>query len=685
MINNINKQLKGQSFSIVALFIVSALGSLFFNIPELLLDTLIGINICLSLVILFTAMKIEKPTDFSVLPTLLLISTVFRLTLNISSTKSILTNGSAGKLIQAFGTFVAQKNIVVGILAFLIILLVQFLVIGKGAERISEISARFTLDGMSLKYMAVEGELNQGIIDAEEAKRRRENIQKNSDFYGAMDGATKFIKGDTITGLIIVVINIVAGISVGMMTENLSMADSMNKYTLLTIGDGLLSVIPSLITSFSTGLIVTRPYSNSDVGEEIFTQIGRNHTTFYITSGIIVLFVFIPGVNKLLFLGLSSAFATIGYFVQHTQEEPDIVENENNVVRDVEKINYVEEYNSIGIEIQLGYGLINLASDKDGGQLLSKLEKVREKTLRRLGFLIPSIKTRDNVNLMPYEYQILINGLTVGKYEIQLGKLLAISPTQEEIDIEGIDTIEPGFGLKAKWISSELSKVSENKGYQTVDTIDIITTHLENVVLKHAHEILNREQTKELVGYVEEKNPTIVKELIPNLLSLGQVQGVLANLLEEGVSIKNLNLILEVLCDKAHLDKDIAVLTDFARVRLRKEIIDSLDQDNEVYYITFDYKSEELLRDCITQNSLYSRYLALKPEVSESLMAQIEKFGEIAISYQKMPVIACSTRTRFYLSKFLNPKIPFIKILSDEELSISDLKTVHIGTIKLCD
>lgn len=680
----LNRFIKGNSFIIIAFLIVCILGSLIFNVSEIMLDTFIGFNICFSLIVLFTAMKTEKPTDFSVLPTLLLVTTILRLSLNVASTKSILANGSAGKLIQSFGDFVVKNNIIVGVIAFAIIILVQFLVIGKGSERISEVAARFTLDGLSLKFMAVEGELNQGIIDANEARRRREEIQKNADFYGAMDGAIKYVKGDTIAGLIIVAINIIAGFSIGMLNNGLSFTESLSKYTMLTVGDGLLSIIPSLIISFSTGLIVTRPYEKGNLGEEIFSQIGTNPTTFYMTSGIIACFTLIPGVNKLIFLGISTAFATIGYFIQNMEvEEPQ--SEVLNTPDEEEKINYADEYNSVGIEIQLGYGLINLASNEQGGQLLDKLEKVREKILRRLGFLTPPIRIRDNINLLPYEYRILINGLVFGKYELEIGKLLAISPTQEEIEMEGIDTYEPAFEFRAKWIDKELSKVAESKGYTIVDGIDIITSHLENLALKHSHEILTREMTKELVDYVEEKNPTVVKELIPNILTLGQVQTVLENLLQEGVSIKNLNLILEALSNNAHLDKDPAVLTDFARVKLKKEIINSLDQDDDIYYITFDYKTEEFLRDSIVQNSLYSQYLALRVNESELFMKQLEEFAEIAMSHGKMPVIVCSTRTRFYVSKYLTPKIPFIKVLSNEEIALPNIKTTHIGTINLCN
>lgn len=680
---NLNKFIKGNSFTIIAIMIVSALGGMIFDIPEVFLDILIGCNICFSLIILFTSMKVSKPTEFSVLPALLLFTTIFRLSVNVASTKSILENGSAGKLVQAFGSFVVRGNVLVGVIAFLIIILVQFLVIGKGSERISEVAARFTLDGLSLKFMAVEGELNQGLIDANEAQRRRDEIQKNADFYGSMDGAIKFVKNDTIAGLIITTINIVAGLISGMMTLNLTFTESLSKYTLLTIGDGLLSIIPSLLISAATGIIVTRPYTQSDVGSEIFSQIGKNAGTFYITGAIFALFALIPGVNKLVFLGLSGALATIGYFIQKTDTTEITNEVTTDTAQEETEKDYSEEYNAIGLEIQLGYGLINLANSEQGGQLLSKLEKVREKTLKKLGFLIPPIKTRDNLNLAPHEYRILINGLTVGKYEIEIGKLLAISPTQDPIDLEGIDTLEPAYEFRAKWIDKELAKVAENKGYTTVDSIDLITSHLENLAVKHSHEILTREMTKELVGYVEQKNPTIVKELIPNILTLAQVQMVLENLLREGVSIKNLNLILEALGNNAHLDKDPATLTEFARARLKKEIIESLEQGDEVYYIGFTYDSEEIIRNSIIQNSLYTQYLALKPDVSDNFMKQLQNQAEFAISNGKMPVIMCSTSNRFYLAKYLEPKIPFIKVLSTEELLIPEIKTIHVGNIDL--
>lgn len=682
-ISNLNP--KKYSFFTISLLLICTLSIMIFPLPEVMLDVLIACNISFALIILFTSISTKKPLDFSILPTLLLMTTLLRLSLNIASTKAILGEGSAGKLIAAFGNFVVRGNPFVGFLVFIIIIIVQFMVITKGSERISEVSARFKLDAMPLKMMAVEGELNQGLIDEKEATARRQAIQAEADFFGSMDGASKFIKGDSIAGLIITVINVIFGFAMGMMVHGLTFQESINKYTLLTVGDGLLSIIPSLLISVATAIIVTRPYEGEDMGNEFMTQLLNKSQVFYISGAIALLLVFIPGVNKLVFMGVAGILAAMGYIIQSTEtDESEVTATDNTAYDDTPtEINYVEKYNTTPISIEVGVGLIHLVNKEQGGQLISKLEMIRERTLNTLGFLIPPIRTIDNVNLLPYEYRILLNGLPVGSYEIQIGKLLALSPSQENIDIEGVDTLEPAYQFKAKWIDKDFAKLAETKGYTVVDNIDIIASHLENIATKYSHEILTREMVKEIVGYVKEKNPTIVEEVVPNLLTLGQIQAVLQNLLREGVSIKNLDLILEALADNAHLDKDPAVLTDFVRLKLKKQIIDSLDQDNDVYYIGFTYETEELLKKHIVQSSLYTNFLALPPHTADSFMNQLEKFAEAAITAGKMPVILCSPKVRFYLAKYLEPKLPFIKTLSHEEISIPEVQIHHLGDINL--
>lgn len=681
--SNINT--KNMSFLAISLCLMGILSIMIFPLPEFMLDVLIACNICFSLVILFTAISTKNPLDFSILPTILLVTTLLRLSLNIASTKAILGNGAAGKLITAFGNFVVQGNPFVGFLVFIIIIIVQFMVITKGSERISEVSARFKLDAMPLKMMAVEGELNQGLINEQEATKRRKAIQAEADFFGSMDGASKFIKGDSVAGLIITVINVLVGFAVGMMSQGLTFQESLYKYTLLTVGDGLLSIIPSLLISVATAIIVTRPYEGEDMGNEFISQLSSMPQVFYISSLICAVLLIIPGTNKLVFIGMSGALAGVGYLIQSNLknkesfvEAPIVEDNEL-----LKEINYVEKYNTVPLTIEVGVGLIHLVNKEEGGQLIAKLEMIRERTLNTLGFLIPPIKTVDNINLQPYEYRILLNGLPIGTYELRIGKLLAISPAQENIDLEGIDTVEPAYQYRAKWIEKNLAKLAEVKGYTIVDNIDIITSHLENVATKYSHEILTREMVKEIIGYVKEKNPTVVEEVIPNLLTLGQVQTVLENLLREGVSIKNLNLILEALADSAHLDKDPAILTDLVRLKLKKQIIDSLDQGEDIYYIGFTYDSEELLTKHIVQTSLYTNFLALPPLTAESFMNQLEHYAEAAITAGKIPVILCSTKVRFYLAKYMEPKLPFIKVISHEEINIPDIKIHHLGDMKL--
>lgn len=681
---NWSEVVQKNSIPIMAAGLAGILSIMLIPMPEFLIDVLIGSNICFSLIILLTAITTKRPLEFSVLPTLLLLTTLFRLSLNVASTKSILVNGSAGKLIESFGNFVVGGNAFVGFLIFLIIIIVQFMVITKGSERISEVSARFKLDAMPLKFMAIEGELNQGLINETDARKRRQEVQAESDFFGAMDGASKFVKGDSIASLIIVAINILAGFATGMMTHGLTFGESLSKYTLLTVGDGLLSTIPSLLISIATGIIVTRPFTEENMGKELANQLTIKSQIFYIISVAAFLLALIPGMNKISFIGLSLGFATIGYVLQKQENQEDLFTEEEIQVEETPKtIDYAEKYNASGLEIEVGLGLVHLVSQEQGGQLTAKLEMIRERTLNNLGFLIPSVRTRDNINLQLYNYRILLNGLEIGSFELQIGKVLAISPTQEDIEMEGIDTFEPAYQFKAKWIDKDLSKLAETKGYTVVDNIDIIASHFENLACKHSYEILNREMVKELVGYVKEKNSTIVEELIPNQLTLGQVQTVLQNLLREGVSIKNLNIILEALSDNAHLDKDPAMLTDFARLRLSKQIISSLDQDNDLYYIGLTYESEQLILENIVQSAMYTNFLALKPQIANTFMKQLEEYAERAIAVGKMPIIVSSTKTRFYIAKFLEPKIPFIKVLSTEEVSHPDVQLQHIGDINL--
>lgn len=682
---NFNVFIKKYSLALISVAIISILGIMLYPLPEILIDILITFNIAISLIILFTAIKAKEPLEFSILPSLLLITTLLRLSLNIASTKSILTKGSAGKLIEAFGNFVVGGNAIVGAIVFLIIIIVQFTVITKGSERISEVTARFSLDAMPLKFMSVDAALNQGSITELEAETKRNKIQSEADFYGAMDGATKFVKGDSIAGLIIAAINILAGFGIGMMIHKLGFAESLNKYTLLTVGDGLLSSIPSLIISVATGIIVTRPFSEENMGDEVITQLGTGPQVFYISAVVSLLLMTIPGTNKMVFICLSLVLGALGYVIQKTQKEPEVTESANEQTKEEmnEQPNYAEEFNSMPLEIEVGYGLVHIVNKNSGGQLLDKLERIRERTLSKLGFLIPSIRTRDNVNLNPYQYKILINGLEVASYELEIGKLLAISTTQEPIELEGITTYEPSYNFEAKWIDKELVKVAESKGYTIVDNVDVITSHFENIVTKHAHEILTREMVKELVGYVKEKNETIVEELIPNKLTLADVQKVICNLLREGVSIKNLNLILEALSDNAEYNKEPEMLTDFARLKLRKQIIASLDQGEEIHYISIAYESEDILKDRIVESTMHTKFLALDPDTSAKFMSQLEELLEFSFVSGKLPILMCSPKIRFYLAKYLESKAPFIKVLSTEELAIPNLNLKHVGQINI--
>lgn len=667
--------------------IILMLSAIFIKLPEFVLDILIGFNLTFTLVILFTAMSSEEPLDFDVFPTLLLFTSLFRICLNLATTSSILSSGKAGKLIEAFGSFVISGDAILGVIMFLIVCIVNMIVIVKGSERVSEVAARFTLDALPGKQVSVDSELNQGLISEDEAKIKKEKIQREADFFGSMDGATKFVKGDSIAGLMITSINIFAGVAFGIFRDNLSIMDSLSTYTLLTVGDGLLSAIPSLIIAISTGIMVTRPFSKSDMGSEVVSQLVKKPLPLYICGGICVCFGFIPGINFLLFFIMGSSFIYLGYKVSKNVNKEDSSQGEDipeiPIVESIEDT-YSECYNQEILELEIGMGLVSLVRKSQGGQLEDKLDLIKRQLLRELGFLVPNIRIRDNINLDSYEYCIYINGLKIDSYSLSLDKFLAI-PADEESHIDGIDTKEPTYGFNAVWIEESQLKEARNKGYHVADCLSVISTHFTAIIKKYAHEMLTRETVKQMLDIVKEKNPTVVEELVPTLLSLGQVQTVLSNLLREGISIKNLAIILESLATNAPLTKDTSLLTEMAREKLKKQIVSSIEE-GDIYYVSLDAESEKILSESLKENHLFGVFLSLNPNKSSQLLHQLAEYSNEILGLGKTPILVCSSSIRFYLNRFIEQsKVSFVKVLSYDELSVSTAPLHNKGVIQIKD
>lgn len=583
----------------VAVMFVAIVLIIILPVPSGVLDILLALNISLAVVILLNVVYSKEPLQLSVFPSLLLFTTLYRLALNIKSTTLILAQGEAGEVIRGFGNFVAQGNLVVGAIIFLIITIVQFLVITKGTERVSEVAARFTLDAMPGKQMAIDADLNAGLITEAEAKERRKKIQRESDFYGAMDGATKFVKGDAIAGLIITIINVVGGIIIGVIMRNEEIGEALQNYAILTIGDGLVSQVPALLISVATGLIVTKSTSDEGISNDLRRQIVYNPKVFFIAAGFCIL-LSIP-LATLPFLALAALFIIVGLQLKkqsvevEKQEEIQIEKNEVEEIRKPE--NVVNLLQVDPIELEFGYGIIPLADVNQGGDLLDRVVMIRRQLALELGMIVPIIRLRDNIQLNPNEYVIKIKGVEVAGGELMLDHYLAMSPGFVEEEIEGIKTTEPAFGLPAVWITEAQRDKAEMLGYTVVDPPSIIATHLTEVIKAHAHELTGRQEVQTIIDKVKENYPAIVEELVPKVMTIGEIQKVIANLLKEGVSVRDIVTILETLADYAPITHDTDMLTEYVRQALGRAISKKFIRDKKSTVITLDPKLEQMIMD----------------------------------------------------------------------------------------
>jgi len=672
---------------IVPILLVLIIMSIIVPMPLFLADFALAINISLALLILLIAMFLKEPLEFSVFPSILLITTLFRLALNITTTRYILSDGQAGNVIEAFGQFAIRGDAVVGFIIFLIIIIVQFLVITKGSERVSEVAARFTLDAMPGKQMAIDADLNSGLITEAEARKKRKTIQGEADFYGAMDGASKFVKGDAIAGILITIINILAGLSIGAIRFELSIAEALQKYTLLTVGDGLVSQIPALMISTATGIVVTRAASDSDLGTDAIRELFNQPIVMFIIAGVLFLLGFTP-LPILPFNILALVFLYLGFLLRRevtkAVDESQAAEEEE-MMAEEEKIKSPENIMPLleidPIELEFGYGVIPLADPNQGGDLFDRLVMIRRQIALELGIVVPMIRLRDNIQLESNEYIIKINGNLVASGSIMFDHFLAMNPGTVEGEIDGIDTVEPAFGLPAKWVSSDDRENAEILGYTVVDPSSMMSTHLTEVIKRYSYELLGRQETKNLIDNVSESNPTVVSELIPNIMSVGDVQKVLKNLLRERVSIRNLVRILETLADYGNQTGDVNVLTEYVRQGLSRQISEEYFPGKQGKIITFNQALENQLMESIEQNA-GSSYLALDPSTSQRLINGIATELQNLVRIGEEPILLTAPIVRFYIKQLTEQSLPDLIVLSYNEIE-NDINLESAGMVEI--
>jgi flagellar biosynthesis protein flhA len=657
---------------VVSVGIIFMILMIIIPMPEFLVDIMLSMNISLSLLILLIAMFNREALDFSVFPSLLLITTIFRIALNITTTRYILLKGDAGDVIEAFGNFVMGGNAIVGFIVFIIIMIVNFMVITKGSERVSEVAARFTLDAMPGKQMAIDADLNSGMIDETQARTRRSKIQREADFYGSMDGATKFVKGDSIAGIIITFINLLGGILMGILYLNISAGEALQKYALLAVGDGLVSSIPSLLISAATGIIVTRSASEDNLGNDLRNQLFNNSTIMFIVSGVLFFLALTP-LPTLPYLVLSIVFAFVGNSIRVKGQEGEKADVKEEQVSkdDVEEIrrpeNVLPLLNVEAIELEFGYGIIPLADKSQGGDLFDRLVMIRRQCALELGIIVPMIRLRDNIQLQPNEYIIKIKGVEVAGASVLFDHYLAMNPGNADGELSGIDTVEPSFGLPAKWIDSKEREKAEIYGYTVVDPPSIIATHLTEIIKRYAHELIGRQDVKMLVDNLKETQPSLVDEVTPALLSLGEIQKVLANLLRESVSIRNFATIVEALADYAQVTKDTDMLTEYVRQSMYRNITNQFMPQKEAKVITMDQDVEKNIMESL-QTTETGTYMALDPVRSKRLLNNINEQVEKALSLGEQPIIVTAPIVRFYLKKFIEQLSSDIIVLSYNEI-----------------
>ncbi|MEL3960537.1 flagellar biosynthesis protein FlhA [Lysinibacillus endophyticus] len=665
--------------------VIMIVAMLIIPLPTWLLSFLIIINITLSLIVLLVSMNMREALDFAIFPSVILLLTLFRLGLSISTTRAILANGNAGDVVETFGEFVTGGNILVGLVIFMLLVIINFIVITKGSERVAEVAARFTLDAMPGKQMSIDADLNAGMISEKEARERREKVSKESDFYGAMDGATKFVKGDAIASIIMVFINLLFGIIIGMLQLGYEMADAATHFSKLTVGDGLVAQIPALLVSTATGLVVTRAASDGNLGEDITRQLFAQAKLLYIAGGTIFLLGLFTPIPDWITIPIALVLVGGAYMTSRKKDEDpeELLEIEEEVATDTMKSpeNVVTLLNVDPIEFEFGYGLIPLVDAAQGGDLLDRVVMIRRQLALELGLVIPVVRIRDNIQLQPNEYRIKIKGNEMARGELLLDHYLAMSPGDDD-SIDGIDTIEPSFGLPAKWITERAKEEAEMLGYTVVDPPSVVSTHLTEIIRANAHELLGRQETKQLIDHLRENYPILVDELTPTPLSIGEIQKVLTRLLKENVSIRNLPIIFETLADYSKLTSDPEILTEYVRQALARQITSQyVSGGPSLKVITIPGKLEKIIADSVQQTD-HGNYLAMDPQDSQSVLEAIAKEVERVSFMEQSPIILCSPGIRMYLRQLTERYFPQIPILSYNELD-ANVEIQSVGVVNV--
>ncbi|HHZ17180.1 MAG TPA: flagellar biosynthesis protein FlhA [Clostridia bacterium] len=679
-----NNMISRHTDIIVALGIISIVIMMIIPLPTALLDVLIVFNITCSLTILLVSMYNKEPLDLSVFPSLLLVMTLYRLALNVSSTRLILLNADAGRVIEQFGQFVVGGNVFVGFVIFLILVIIQFIVITKGAERVAEVAARFTLDAMPGKQMSIDADLNAGLITEDEARERRMKIQREADFYGAMDGASKFVKGDAIAGIIIVIINVLGGMAVGLFQKDMGgIQEVAQVYTLLTVGDGLVCQIPALLLSTATGIIVTRAASEHSLGEDLTSQIFSNPKVMAIASGVLCFLAMVPGLPKLPFLLLGILAGVLAYSLykrdKYLQQEAAVTP-ESLEATEMKKPDSVYSLLQVDpVELEMGYGLIPLVDTGQGGDLLERIVMIRRQCALELGLVIPPIRVRDNMQLAPNNYVLKLRGVPLAQGEIMLNQYLAMGG---EGDLPGIPTKEPAFGLPAVWIGPSLREQAELSGFTVVDPPSVLATHITEFLKNNAPDILSRQDVKGLLDNLKKEYPAVVEEVVPNLLSLAEVHKVLANLLRERIPIRDLVLILEALGDWSPYTKDPDLLTEYVRQKLARQIAQLYtDDQGKINCLTLDPRLEQIIAESI-QSGEHGHYLAIDPATGQFIIQELAGMLEKKGFLGKQLVVLTSSSIRMYFRKLVERYMPAIPILSFNEIP-ANVEIESLGMVKI--
>lgn len=677
-------KLKGKADVVVVLYVLTAFVFFIVPIPSTLLDICLAINIAIAMSVMFNAMFAKEVLDMSFFPTILLFTTIFRISLNVSSTRLILTSGSPGNVVETFGTFVGGNDLIIGAIVFIVLIIIQFMVINKGSERVAEVTARFTLDAMPGKQMAIDADLNTGAITDEEAKERREKLQQESSFFGSMDGAVKYVKGDATAGLLITAVNIIGGIAMGMVRQNMEFMDALDKYAVLTIGDGLVSQIPSLLISLSTGILVTKASKEAELGAALAKQLFGVPKVLYFVGATISFLGIVTPLNLALFLGLGMVFIVGGRLMQNSMEvvgiETEVSEDEISADEIRKPENVVSLLQVDPIELEFGYGIIPLADVNQGGDLLDRVVMIRRQIALELGTVVPIIRLRDNIQLNPNQYIIKIKGIQVSEGEILFDHYMAMNPGYVEEEITGIPTFEPSFHLPAIWITENQRERAESLGYTVVDAPSIIATHLTEIIRQYIAELLTRQDVQNLVNNLKETNPSLVDELTPKLLGLGEIQKVLQNLLQEGISIRDLLTIFETLADHAPVTRDTDILTEYVRQSLKRAISAKYFPANEATsVVTLDPKVEQEIMNSVKQTE-QGAYLTLDPDRTKQVMKAVETEMNKLENLGKNPIVITSPIVRMYFKKLTEDYFRDLIVVSYNEID-SNVELQSVGMV----